>query len=46
LGAFLLLSSTVFSQGIDYNWSWGDFGFAYSNSNNQVNLAFSVVQLN
>jgi hypothetical protein len=46
LSAFLLISSAVFSQGIDFNWSWGDFGFAYSNSNKRVNLDFSVIQLN
>jgi hypothetical protein len=41
-----LLSTAIPALDINYNWSLGEFGFAYSNANNKANFDFNALEFN
>jgi hypothetical protein len=44
VGLLFLVTIKTYALDIDYNWSWGQFGFSYSNVNNKTNLDFNALE--
>ena len=46
IGLLFLVTIKIYALDIDYNWSLGQFGFSYSNTNNKINFDFNALEFN